>query len=36
MSKKELIPEQPKPKAEVKQVLADKTKCTEQGKIVQK
>jgi len=36
MSKKDLIPEQPKPKAEVKDVLADKCKAVEQGKIVQK
>ncbi len=36
MSKKELIPEQPKPKAEVKKVLADKIKSADQGKVVQK
>ena len=36
MSKKQLIPEQPKPKADAKKVLADKCKAIEQGKIVQK
>lgn len=36
MSKKELVAPTPKPKAEVKDVLADKCKSVEQGKIVQK
>ena len=36
MNNKKLIPEQPKSKAEVKQILADKVKDVEQGKTVQK
>lgn len=36
MSKEELIPPTPKPKAEVKEVLADKIKAANGGKIVQK
>lgn len=36
MSKKELVPPCPRPKAEVKEVLADKTKAVNSGQIVQK
>jgi len=36
MSNKPLIPEQPKPKCDVKEVLADKNKAKEQGKTVKK
>lgn len=35
-SKKQLTPPQPKPKAEVKEVLADKIKAVNDGKTVQK
>lgn len=34
MSKKDLIPEQPKPKCDVKDVLADKVKAVKQGEVI--
>lgn len=36
MSDKQLLPEQPKPKAEVKTVLADKVKATNEGQVIKK